>query len=58
MTELVEQDQIGAAHERGDHAQVREVAAAEDDGVFRALERRELALEAGVERVITVDEPR
>ncbi len=34
------------------------IAAAEDDGVFGALQRRELALELDVERMVAVDEPR
>ena len=47
-----------AADERRNHADVREIAAAEDDRVLAALERRELALELGIQRMIAGDEPR
>src|SRR5215831_13636236 len=58
MAELVDQDQVGAADERRDHADVREVTAAEHDRVLSAFERGELALEIGVERMVAVHEPR
>jgi hypothetical protein len=56
VAELVEDDEIVAADEGGNRTDVREVAAAEDDGVLGAFERRELALELGVERMVAVDE--
>src|SRR5207245_832964 len=58
VAELVDQDQVGVADERRDRADVREITAAEHDRVLAALERRELALELGVERVIAVHESR
>ena len=58
MGELVQEDEVAAADERRNHADVRQVPAAEDDRVLGTLERRELALELDVKRMIAVDEPR
>jgi hypothetical protein len=58
VDELVEDDQVAGAEERRDRADVREIAAAEHDAVLGAFERRELALELAVQRMIAVDETR
>jgi hypothetical protein len=58
VAELVEHDEVARPDERGDHADVREVPAAEDDRVLGAFERRKPALEIRVERMVARDEPR
>ena len=58
MAEFIDNDEIAFFDQRWNGAQVCEIATAEDDGRFRALDVGELLLQALVERVISGHETR
>ena len=50
VVELVREDHIAATRQRADHAEVRQVARAEQQARLAALERRQALLQAAVDR--------
>ena len=58
MAVLIHDDEVGLAREQRNDADVRQVAAAEDDGVLCVLESCQARFKVCVERMIAGDQPR
>ena len=56
--EPVRQDQVVLAHESRDHAEIRQIAAAEDEGALGPLQLGELLFQHGIRRMAAGHEPR